>query len=125
MPSVDENFTWRLLAEDTFHKLLLKLKRIFRYQIKNKDLLNEFREICKELNKINENRNNFVHAIFSIIGEEDIERLKLKPDIHIAPLIFERKQLKLEDIENFIDRIIKAKETLSNLNNKIIKLLPK
>ena len=122
MPSVDRNLTSRLLAEDKFHTLLLKLKRIFLYQIKDKNLKEELDTICTELKKINLSRNDFIHAIFVTIGENEIRRFKLKPDIHL-PFGFEQKSLKLEDIENFAERIIKAKESLSVFNEKIIKLI--
>ena len=119
MPSVDANFTFRLLAEDDFHKLSIKFKRIFLYQIRNKDLKKEFDKILDELNKINKERNNFAHSVFITIGEEEINRIKLKPDIQLAPSVFEKTKLKLEDIEKLVTKIIKAKETLSDLNKRI------
>ncbi len=122
MPSVDINFTFRLLAEDNFRKLVLKLKRIFLYQIKNKDLKKELDALCKELNDINEERNDFIHAVFVLIEKRGIIRFKLKPDIHIAPSVFEEKPIKQEDIDNFIDRLIKAQKSLSSFDEKITKL---
>jgi hypothetical protein len=123
--SKGEKFTILLLAEDDFRKLLSKFRLIFLHQVKDKKLLNEFKAIHEELKDIKDKRNNAIHSVFTIIGEKDIVRLKLNPRIHLAPFLFEKESIKLEDIENLIDRIVNAKESLSKLNEKIIALSPK
>lgn len=124
IPSLERNVSASLLAEDTFHRLLLKLKRVFLHQIKDKKLKNEFEAIYTELNKINDERNNFVHAIFFLIEGQGITRYKLKPDINFKDN-FEKITFKQEDIDNFNERIIKAKKSLRTFTLDAVKMLPK
>jgi hypothetical protein len=130
MPSMDRALSVSLLAEDKFHTLLLKFKRIFLHQfkhktlIKNKSLKNDFDAIFTELKKIEKQRNNFVHAIFFLIEGQGIKRYKLKPDIYSVDS-FEILSMKQEDIDKFYERIMNAKKSLRTFTTNAVKLLPK
>ena len=97
-----------------------KFKRLFLYKIKNVDLLKEFKIIHDELNNIREKRNKFLHSIWFVDDNNKIMRFKYRSDIKVNPDIFDEEQNSLKNIDDVLNRIIQAKETLSELDKKVI-----
>jgi hypothetical protein len=113
----------RLLAGDNFTVLLSKLKRVFLLQIQDDELKQKFKSIHGELNSIKDKRNKFLHSVWFVNNDDNdnkVIRFRFKSDIKDDPNIFEEEQNSLKNINDFIDRIINAKESLLKLDNKII-----
>ncbi len=119
MSSVDKNLTIRLLSGDSFKVLLSKFKKILLYKINDKDLIKKFNVIHEELNKINDKRNGFIHAIWTIDDKNNITRFKYKSNIKKDPSIIEKEQKDLIEIEKFISRIEDSIKSLSSFDAKI------
>lgn len=123
MPTIDAKLTFRLLGGDDFKVLLSKLKRIFLFQIKDKELLKEFAVLHKELQTIKDGRNKFLHS-FWFFEKEVLNRIKLKTDIKIEPILFDKEsKTTISEIHSFNKKLVAIAKDFEKLNEKIIKLL--
>jgi hypothetical protein len=103
-----------MVASERFDTLLKIFDSIFPYAVKDETLQKEFHALWLRMDKINKDRNEFIHRLILITDAPTTERLKFIRGKAGALYQLKVDELKVTDLEELVSRIQTAKTKTKN-----------
>lgn len=114
---VDIAYAYCILSGDSFRTLLSKASNCVHMMTNNAKILGEFEQLRKELNKVSEDRNTFLHSYWVLgVGEKEFHRQQLRKKVTDRRMyLVERWGVnKLKEVDEISERCLKLGKRLSD-----------
>lgn len=119
MPEIDSAYTRILLGGDSFRVLVSKFKRIYLYRITDERLNKELENVSKELESINDKRNQIFHSFWFSGGKDTVFRYKFDIRAKAKKSLFQdNSKTTVDEIKTFNERLTTAIFSVRKLKEK-------
>jgi hypothetical protein len=119
MPEINIAHTRILLGGDSFRVLLSKFKRIFLYSIRDETLIKELHTVSKELECINDQRNQIFHSFWTWGEKDTVIRFKFDTRAKGKTSLFQdNSTTTVHEIKTFNQRLTTAIFSVRKLKEK-------